>query len=41
MIVANGKTRVLNMDNDKNYNSKQMTIIEVKKLLILELFKVI
>lgn len=31
MIVANGKTRVLNMDNDKNYNSKQMTIIEVKK----------
>ena len=31
MIVSNGKIRVLNMDNDKNYNSKQMTIIIVKK----------
>ena len=31
MIVSNGKTRVLNMDNDKSYNSKQMTIIIVKK----------
>ena len=41
MIVSNGKIRVLNMDNDKNYNSKQMTIIIVKKLLILESFKVI
>ena len=41
MIVSNGKIRVLNMDNDKSYNSKQMTIIIAKKLLILESFKVI